>query len=274
MEIHHRLTFNHKDNVDQAIDSLRIKSKRSPLPSNGYLLHIDIVESDPNWLPLSALAKEKLALDVYDTIFTDAEIRAAPWVRLVPTYQQGYPHPQRDLGTNPANYENFCPLCGAGFIQKTPFNLVAEPKLGKHDFLTLHWAYAVLTTDNVFSRLDAANIKGHEKWNVDVHRTGKPSQFVSQLYVPSIAKPSLLNAHGLRSEMCRRCGITKKAVHMRGLMSISRGSLHENVDIQLSHEWFGSGHSGFREVFISNRFAQIILEQKWQGLRLKPIQLL
>ncbi|MFH0914063.1 MAG: hypothetical protein V1849_02085, partial [Chloroflexota bacterium] len=83
LEIWHRITFGHRDGVDAVVESLRLKTKRSPLPGGGYLIHIDITEADPKWQQILDLVHEKKALDIYETIFTDSEILSADWARLM-----------------------------------------------------------------------------------------------------------------------------------------------------------------------------------------------
>ncbi len=42
-------------------------------------------------------------------------------------------------------------------------------------------------------------------------------------------------------------------------------------DCPLTNEWFAGG--GFREILISNRFARLIINEGWKGVRLKPVKL-
>jgi hypothetical protein len=274
MEIWHRITFGHRDGVDAAIEALNIKPERSPLPGGGYLIHIDMTESDPRWPHLLALVREKNALDMYNTVFTESEILSAEWVRLVPSFEQGYPQPEEDMRWKEISYENQCLQCGVGYQQKAPFRLAREPRLGKHDFMCLYWTYTLFCTRKVLETLKAHQIRGYEVWEAIIHRTNQPSRVVSQLVFPNVAGPSLADIDKLRPETCPECGITKYDSHLRGYMHLKREALRPNTDIQLTHEWFGSGsHSGFREILISNRLAKLILDEGWRGVSLKPVEL-
>lgn len=273
MEIWHRITFGHRDSVDATIESLNVKHKRSPLPGRGYLIHVDITESDPRWPQLIALVREKNALDMYDTIFTEPEILSAEWVRIKPVFEQGYPQPEETWVENPLNYENECPKCGAGFRQKAPFRLAKEPRLGKHDFMCLYWTYTLFCTPKVLEALKAHQIRGYEVWQAIIHRISQPSKVVSQLVFPNVAGPGLADVDKLQPETCPRCGITKYAYHKRGYMHLKREALRPDMDVLLTNEWFGSGgYSGFREILISNRLARLILEKGWRGVALKPVE--
>ena len=60
---------------------------------------------------------------------------------------------------------------------------------------------------------------------------------------------------------------------MKGKMYIKRDALSTNLDFIKTHEWFGSGLIAFRETLISNRIAQLILDEGWKGVRLKVVEL-
>ncbi len=272
MEIWHRVTFDKHDAVEPNLDALGIKYEKTPLLHENYLIHVDITESDPRWPQLSALVREKNALDMYDTTFTEPEILSAEWVRLIPAFEQGYPQPKE--GWEQITYENECAQCGAGYRQKAPFRLAKEPRLGKRDFFCLYWTYTLFCTPKVLETLKAHQIRGYEVWEAILHRTNQPSKVVSQLVFPNVARPGLADVDKLRPETCAQCGITKYAPHMRGYMHLQREALDADLDVLLTHEWFGGmPHSGFREILISNRLARLILEKGWRGVALKPIEI-
>ncbi len=60
----------------------------------------DISESDPLWGTIFQLLKKHEGLDIYrsgdifETFFSEKEIREAKWLRLIPTFEQGYPQPK------------------------------------------------------------------------------------------------------------------------------------------------------------------------------------
>lgn len=273
MEIWHRITFGHRDDVDKTIEAMGIKCKKSPLPGGGYLIHIDVNESDPLWPQLDNLVRQKNAVDIFDTVFTPEEILRAEWVRLIPVFQQGYPQPEETWVTNPINYKGHCPECGTFFRQTASFRLEKEPNLGKKDFVSLYWTYALFCTPQVFSKLEARGIRGYEKWDAIIHRTDTPSQKVSQLFIPTVAKPGLVRVEDLKRETCSSCNMTRYYPHMRGVMYLKRDALVPGVDIMQTYEWFGSGHAAYREVLISNRLARLILDEGWKGVALKVVEL-
>ena len=271
MEIWHRITFGHKDDIDATIESLNVKHEKSPLPSGGYLIHIDISESDVRWSQIATLAQQKGAVNIYNTKFTAEEILNAEWIRIIPMFEQGYPQPEE--GWEQITYESECSKCGAGYRQKAPFRLAKEPRLGKQNFLCLYWTYTTFCTPKVLEVLQTLKIRGYEVWEAIIHRTNQPSKVVSQLVFPSVAGPGLAEVDKLQPETCSGCGTIKYASHLRGYMRLKREAVRSDVDTLLTHEWFGSGgQSGFREILISNRLAKIILEKGWHGVALKPVE--
>lgn len=274
MRIIHRITFGKHEGVEHVIDSLGIKFTKTPGFEGYYLITFEIDESDPRWPQIADLVRDKQAPDFFDTIFTPEEIQAAEWLRLVPTFEQGYPQPEEGMAWKEITYENQCLQCGVRYRQKAPFRLAKEPRLGKHDFMCLYWTYTVFCTPKVLEALEAHQIQGYEVWEAILHRTNQPSKVVSQLVFPNVAGPGLADVDKLQPETCSQCGITKYAYHKRGYMHLKREALRPDVDVLLTNEWFGSGgYSGFREILISNRLARLILEKGWRGVRLKPVKL-
>jgi hypothetical protein len=272
MKILHRITFGHKDGVDATIENMHIEHKKSSLPGGGYLIHIDIDESNPQWSQLAVLVRQKNALDVCDTTFAPKEILSAQWTRLIPVFQQGYPQPEETWVTNPPNYEDHCPECGT-FRQTASFRLKKDPNLGKKDFVSLYWTYALFSTPQVFNELESHGIRGYGMWDAIILGSDTPSKKVSQLYIPTIANPGLVRVGDLKRETCSSCNVTKYYPHTRGVMYLNRDVLIPDVDIMQTYEWFGSGHAAYREVLVSNRLARLLLDRGWKGVALKAVEL-
>ena len=274
MKIVHRVGFSHKDGVRSILDSLGIKYQTQDLPGvKSALVFFDIAESDPRWRRVEELIRAKGASDIFNTVFTKKELLSAEWVRLVPTFERGYPQPEETWVTNPINYEDHCPECGT-FRQTASFRLKKEPNLGKSDFMSLYWTYALFCTPRILSELASHQIRGYEVWDAIIHKTGTPSQRVSQLFIPTIANPGLVRVEDLKRERCSLCKVTKYYPHMRGVMYLKRDALVSDVDIMQTYEWFGSGHAAYREILVSNRFARLILNNGWKGVTLKVVELI
>lgn len=276
MRIVHRVGLNtvSDDGANSLIENLRIKHKRLPLPGGSALVVFQIDEADARWPRVAELVRQRSLPDMVDTVFTDQEILDAEWLRLVPRFEQGYPQPEEGMAWKRLVYDHECPKCGVGYRQKAPFRLAKEPSLAKHDFMTLYWAYSVFCTPRVLRALESAGIRGYEAWRPIIHRSGEPSEAVYQLVVPRVAQAGLAREDKLQPERCWRCLTTKYRSHLRGYMHLRREALHHDVDMQLTHEWFGSGgFGGYREVLVSNRVARLILTNRWRGVALKPVEL-
>jgi len=270
MEIWHRIGFSYLDGVDAIIESLNIRYKKAPLPGGAYGIYFDIKESDASWPEISELIRSKNAVNMYDTIFSNQEILAAEWARLQPVFEQGFPQPED--GWEQLTYENQCPKCCTGFRQKAPLRLLKEPSMGKNDFLSPYWTCVLLCTSKVIKAIQHHKIKGYEVWPAIIHRTNEPSKIVSQLMIPHIAEPALADEDKLELRVCPQCGVTTYYYHKRGYMHLKRESLLPDMDFQLSFEWFGG--EGFREILVSKQVAKLILDEKWRGVRLKPVELI
>jgi len=259
MKIHHRVCITSKDiKFVASLKELDINFKTDNVPASKNLLYyFDIVESDPRWPIIEKMIKRFGASDVYQTIFEPEEIREAEWSRIIPLAQRGYPQPQKNWVSNRYNYEDFCARCGT-YRQKSSYRIGKEPNPQRYDFSSLFWAYVLFGTPEIFLELELNAIVGYEKWEVIVNKNNLPSNVVHQLYVSGITQPGLV-AEDLDRTTCPQCKFTKYNPHKRGRMLINRGALVPKVDIVETFEWFGWGHSAFREILISNRFAKLIL---------------
>ncbi|MFZ5910236.1 MAG: hypothetical protein ACOYYU_09500 [Chloroflexota bacterium] len=274
MEIWHRIAINSgKDAIFyNTITSIGIRYKSQELPGGkSKLIFFDIAESDPYWTEISKLIATYGASDIADTFFEDKEVRNAEWLRLVPTFEQGYPQPKLHWPLKQLSFEIICSSCALR-QQISNMRIIKEPNLGKKSFMSLIWCGEIFCTSEVFESLGAIGAKGYEAWDVLLHKSEQPSSKVKQLYVPNIAHPGLIVGEELQSVKCPTCGTVKYYPHMKGAMQINRNALLSGLDFMLTSEWFGSGYIAFREILISNRIAQLILDKAWQGSRLKVVE--
>ena len=272
MKIWHRISLDRED--EEVLIRLGIEYKKSYDPSGDYGLVFSIHEDDPRWPEISHLAEERQTFNFPYTSFTDEEILAAEWVRLCTGFKRYYPQPKRGMKWKSQTFSHTCESCGLDFDQKAPFRIKKEPQMGKYDFVSPYWTYAIFCTQRVVERLESEGLRGYEVWPVMLHREDTPSQIVSQIVFPHVAGPGLDERDKQDPEPCAECGVTKYAFHRRGYMRVKRSALRNDLDAQLTHEWFGSDTKwGFREILISNRFARLIVEEGWKGLILNTLQL-
>ena len=273
MKIWHRIMFHSTDKVYNDVLALNIKHNILPIPGGNKMMFVEVSEDDPLWPKIKALTKENKSPDMYDTVFTNEEILAAEWNRLIPVFEQGYPQPEKNMEWEKETFKNTCIECGLVFNQKAPFHLNKEPKMGKQSFLSLYWIYTLFCTFQVDEVLKTHGIEGYENYPVMINSV--PSNLVSQIICKKTAKNGLDKQDMLNPEYCPKCGIVKYSYHNRGYMHYQEQSLWDDVDIQLTNEWFGSGgNGGYREFIVSKRFTKLIIENNWRGVKLKPIKLI
>jgi rubredoxin len=275
MDIWHRVSFNASTKPDflEAIQDLGIINKTLELPGGGgMMVFIDIMESDPHWTIISELVATRGAVNMVETIFTNEEIRNAEWLRLISTFEQGYPQPKPHWPIKQLSYDIVCPKC-AIYKQTHPMRLAKEPHLGRKSFMSLIWAAEIFCTPEVILGLESIQARGYEVWPALIHKTGKPSERVRQLYVPGIASPGVIIDDDLERKICPVCGTTKYYPHVKGLMYLKREALLPHVDFLLTYEWFGHGLLAWREILVSNRIASLILDKGWSGVRFKVVEM-
>lgn len=276
MEINHRVSINGDADAGfyAEVKRLGIEHIISPLPGHAVgVVTFQIAESDPRWGAIQQMIEYYGAADFTGTSFSTEEIVNSEWNRLVPLHEWGYPQPEKNMQWKQLAYNQMCPACGVGHTQVAPFHLAKEPRLGKYHFFTLLWTYTLFCKREVVDTLIKNDITGYEVWEAVFHKSNQPSTLVAQLILSEISAPGLFEGDKNRPEKCSACGITKYGHHRRGKLRYSKDALR-SADFQLTNEWFGSGgHSGFREMIVSNRLARLILAQGWRGVALKPIEL-
>jgi hypothetical protein len=281
MDILHNVSFNSDSSPKllNAIEELGITHKVIELSGGGgKAIFFEISESDPLWENILQLLKTNLGFDiyrggdVYETFFTDDDIRAAEWLRLIPTFEQGYLQPKANWPFKQMSLSNVCAKCGI-YEQTSNMYIKKEPKLGKKDFMTLIGTGEIFVSPSVLSGIDSIGAKGYEVWEAIIHKTKQPSKEISQIYIPRRAQPGLVGIENMRQVICPICGVVKYYPHKKGLMHLKKDVLLSGVDFFRTHEWFGSGLIAYREIIISNRIARLILDKGWQGVRLKVVKL-
>lgn len=279
MEIIHHVSFNTLSSHSMlgAIKDLYLKYKILDLPGGGgQLVIFDISETNPIWNTVFILLKEHIGFDIYhsgdiyETYFSDEEIRSAEWLRLIPTFEQGYPQPKGNWPIKQQSLINVCPTC-CTYQQNNPIRFYKEPALGQNSFMTLIGVGELFATNDVISNFMRMDAKGYETWNVIINKIGKVSEKVSQLYFPWITKPGLIDREEMRQVNCPNCGTIKYYPHKKGIMKFKREILIPGINFMRTYEWFGVGLFAFREILVSNSIAQLILDKGWKGVRFKVV---
>jgi len=273
VEVWHHIAFNILTDPDMlaVVEQHQLDHKRTPgLGAGSVLVSLDISESDPRWQLLRTHIHG--ALDIARTVFTPKEILAAEWVRLIPVFQKGYPHPKDTWVTRRGNFKAVCGECGIE-VQVAPFKIKGEPRMGKHHFMSLIWTYTLFATRAVVQDLVEKGIRGFEPWDVLVAKTGKASEIIQQLHVDAAANPGFV-PETVTEVRCPRCETVKYRPHRIGPIGFRKNAFTGiGEDLLLTHEWFGDGKMAFQEILVSHRVAELILGLGLQGVTLQPVRL-
>jgi hypothetical protein len=117
---------------------------------------------------------------------------------------------------------------------------------------------------------------GFETWPLLLGKSCQPIESLKQIMVTEVAEQAIaeeLVEHERYGQTdCPMCGQTWHAHYTRGMLPLRRAALRTNTDFQLTNEWFGNGRTARREILVSQRVVPLILENKWQGAELTPIQ--
>ncbi len=210
---------------------------------------------------------------MWETTFSETEILSAEWVRLIPNYAVGYPEPRQTWVTQRQNYEGFCSHCGT-FAKENEFTILKEPALKFREFMTLIWGSALFCKNDVIEKILLHGIRGFSTQDVFVKKTKSVSKIIKQILTDNKTNPGLIQGEELHPELCGFCAQTKYFNHLRGIMHYDRKTIDPSMDIIEINEWFGGGTKrAFREMLISHKFAKLIVDQGWRGVRMKVVQL-
>lgn len=253
---------------------LNIKGQLSDFPQKkAQLFSFDIAETDPEWSYVFELMKKYQGFDIYnadiyDTFFEEEEIRKAKWLRIIPGFYQGYAQPEGNWPFKQKSLEDVCSLC-ARYRQTNRMRLKKEPTMKKKAFLTPINTGFIFAIPEVFLRLEELGAKGYEKRPILKHSTGDAINNVSQLFVPASQSVRLAAMENHKKMICPICGRFKYHYHGKGVMQIVENDVSDKSDFLITEEWFGTGLIAYPEIVVSNRIANLILDQLWEGIRLK-----
>ncbi|MBI9047480.1 MAG: hypothetical protein JEZ06_23545 [Anaerolineaceae bacterium] len=274
MKIIRRITIEYSEEIHRILQENKIRVDISKLFGNHKLLHFNIAESHHLWSELPSKGFDFKIVSSEETVFNEAEIRSAKWNRMICGFENSYPHIDDIVELGNYIFEFFCDECGIGINQQKSYRTKKEVKIGKKHIMSLNDEFEFYTTHEVFSKMEASGISGYQKLPLILDKTDRPSEVVSQIFIDTILKPGFVAPEGYRINRCPKCGIDKHEYHRRGIMQISGDVINPEIDIAMTHEWFGAGgRQAYREVIISQKLTNLILDMKWKRVKLKPVEL-
>lgn len=296
MRLRHHIRDRNKPHFIAVLTKLGITYKVSGGSSQYFDLFV--FDDDARWPILRDLAKEHFVRVYHSPVYIREDITSAQWLLTHATADAGYPQPEKDFAYRSATFDltNCCPRCSIGKIQDRPLRLTGEPKNKTAHFFSPQWEHQIiLVRPEVQKVFQEEGVTGVRYLTPLKRRTDIPLTSVIQILPTTTLQPGLVVAaqksvtcsphdeeiSGMKTLNEREgaraddfCGRVKFHVpYLSRLVHYSRKSFEDASDIVFSAEWFGSGWSASQHTIVSNKIAKIVLDRKWKGLELDPIQL-
>lgn len=226
-----------------------------------------IYDTHTAWGKVSDLIERDNIRYLHTNVFSKKEIRSAQWCRVGLINHVGYPQPDDMWCFTYADYDTENKTFSH---QIKNFRIKREPRLKNKHFMDLTWPHEIFARKEVVEKFKAADIKGYKARDVLIHKTGEPSREIVQIAVLNITgADAILKGHPVSVSSNN---FVKYMPYTHGMLAFTRELLAEPVDIVLSKEWFGDGAT-FRETLVSQKITNLILDNKWKGLSLRPVRI-
>ncbi len=206
------------------------------------------------------------------------------------TGQTGYPQPEDTYLEVTYDLSDACPTCEIGKSQKAPFRFRSEPKSKRSQFIGLNWVFdEVFVRTEVTEVLKKEGIQGLRFSRPVKNGTGAELESIYQMHVDTILCDSLgtstlrfetcemprdesmvrfLKANGsqlMDGPFCGKCKFNYPRKNEEEIL-LPESVRQVVVDVVRSSEWFGSGGSAGRPIFVSEAFKSLYDKMKWRGL--------
>jgi len=253
MKIKHRITGNWEKNQSKVLEKYGFRVE-------GF----DVLEIEENdiYFELEPYFKKWDVSDIRYPEFTKKEIKDSLLSVKNGSHNHGYPMPDDDSGYLDLTYDltNYCEECGIGLKQKDSFRIKNIPKEGKKRMFQLNWVYDEIFVDTqlfdeVFKPL------GIKSRKVLRYKKDIPFENVVQLVIPETEES--LKLEGYPIEEYGQCNKKKYQP-----MPIGFYPSYSNIiaPIFKSKEYFGSGASAFKRIFITRELRDKLIELKIEKL--------
>ena len=260
MEISHRIVCARSVSAVQDLTNLGVRHRCVET-----LIAFDIRETHKSWPAVRDWIARNRAVDSVTTQFTAAEIRRADWLMLCPTWHHGYPQPREDdFGYLQETFDlsDYCPACGTGRRQSSPFMMKAEPKWGRREILQMNWVFdQFFVTPQLWARVfEPAGIPCREV----LDRRRRVLQTVVQLDIREEVGIAMAD---YAPTPCTQCARPKFLPHCRGFFPSPTDP--PSAQAVRSRQVFGSGASAHNAVLVSRQLAAKL--EKVRGASLWPV---
>jgi len=217
-----------------------------------------VVSEDDRYHKLKNIIREYEMIDFMFPEFDKNEVKNSLYSvinNIIPS--GGYPMPDNiDYQAFTYNTDSWCRKCGSGLkLQKAPFKLKKAPII-KRKIFGIHWKYDVLFAEKEYYKeiLEPLNI-GYK--DVLLYKGDKIIDNIVQVLIPEIDEE--LDLSNYDYENCNACGIKKFNPMPLDFFPIQKKSLSH---LYLSKEYFGSGASANKKIFISKYLREQFIKDK------------
>lgn len=168
----------------------------------------------------------------------------------------GYPMPDNlEYQVLTYNTDNWCQSCGTGLVQDSAFRLKKAPKLKKKVF-GMYWVYDELFVEKEYYN-ELFKTLGIGCRDVMLYKGNKIIEDIVQLEIPTTEEE--LDLREYEYEICPKCNRKKYLPMPLGFFPIQKNPLQY---IYKSKEYFGSGASANKKLFISKKLRNRLIKDK------------
>jgi hypothetical protein len=177
-------------------------------------------------------------------------------------HEHGYPMPDMGFGFRELTYDlsNYCSSCGIGLKQKDAFRLKSVPPVGKKQIFGLGWVFDEYFVDRKIYE-DIFKPLGVECREVLRYKKETPFEDTVQLVLQETDEK--LDLESYPAESCSKCGKIKYQAMPQGFYPMYKNII---APIFKSYEYFGSGASAFKRIFVTKELRDKLVDLKIEKL--------
>lgn len=218
------------------------------------------IEENEIYFKLKEYLEEWNVSGFFGTQFNDDEISSAKQVVYNGTWSNGYPQPEDDFGYIGSTYkvQGYCKSCGTGLVQQEPFRIKKEPNWGNKKLFDLNWVFdEIFVSREAYESIFKNFGIGYKA--VRLFKKETTIQNTVQLEIPTTTVE--LNLQNQSYEICAVCGTKKYNPQFKGFFPKLSASVN-GIHCFKSVEYFGSGASAHKKIFMTQELRQTMIKQK------------
>lgn len=242
--------------LDWQEEQIKILNKYGVYPKKGF--NAVQIEEETYFLVKKFIAKWDSGGGIRYPQFTKEELKESLLSAKNGSHELGYPMPDMNFGYRKLTYDltDYCPSCGIGLKQKDAFRLKNVPPEGKKQVFSVGWVFDELFVEKrIYHEIfEPLGIKCSE---VLKYKKETPFEETVQLVLEETSE--MLDLEGYPTESCHICGRTKYQAMPQGFYPMYKDII---APIFKSYDYFGSGASAFKRIFITKELRDKLIDLK------------